>query len=593
MVLVHIVSLALRLTALGLSLILWRRIRDFRVGVLSLLAAVLVIVEVRAIQGGGIVGLVVQRPERITLTMLVISVLLLAVMSLLWGVFGREQARTATLEATLASLHDGVVRTDAEGLVEDMNRAAEKLTGWNVIEAQGVPVSRVVQVTTLEEAAAVDLTALDDERPVKLRAVLESRIGAEIEVELTHTALRDHDRNRTDRLIVLHDRTHVRKAEEELLRAGKLESLGVLAGGIAHDFNNLLTGVSGNVSLAMEVLAEDSKAFTLLQRIERAAVRAKGLSKQLLTFAAGGQPLRKNTSVGKLITETVTFALAGRAVDCDLALAPELYATVDRGQLAQVMQNLVINACEAMDNRGTLKVEAQYLLDSAEVPGRHHGDYIQVEVSDTGSGIPQAALRRVFEPYFTTKQTGTGLGLAVAHSIIKQHDGAIQITSEPDVGTTIRFWLPTSGPPLETDLPHHDLGPQDGVRILVMDDDPVVSEVAEMMLSRLGFKVTTTPEGSVAVEAWAEAMRSGNPFQLALLDMTVPGGMGGLETLKALKELDPQVRAIGTSGYSGQASLGTLQEHGFVAALPKPFTLSDMKGVLAEVMGGVKLTRTG
>ncbi len=591
MVVVHIVSLALRLTALGLSLILWRRIRDFRVGVLSLLAAVLVAVEVRAIQGGGIVATALRQPERVTLVMLLISFLLLAVMSLLWGVFGREQARTATLEATLASLHDGVVRTDSEGRVQDMNKAAERLTGWNLIEALDQPVARVVQVTAVDGGGALDLARSGGDGPQKLKAELESRIGARIEVELTHTALEDHDHNRTDQLIVLHDRTHLRKAEEELLRAGKLESLGVLAGGIAHDFNNLLTGVSGNVSLAMEVLAEDSKAFTLLQRIERAAVRAKALSRQLLTFAAGGQPLRKNTSVGHLITETVTFALAGRAVDCAMDLEEDLYATVDRGQFAQVVQNLVINGCEAMGNRGTLRVNARYQLECDAVPGRPSGDFIEVEVVDNGSGIPQAALRRVFEPYFTTKETGTGLGLAVAHSIIKQHDGQIQITSEPDVGTTIRFWLPTSGPPLETDLPSYHLGPQDGVRILVMDDDPVVSEVAEMMLARLGFSVTTTSEGQEAVDAWKAARAQEKPFHLVLLDMTVPGGMGGLETLKALHALDPQVRAIGTSGYSGQAALGTLQEHGFIAALPKPFTLADMRGVLAEVMGGEALLR--
>jgi CheY-like chemotaxis protein len=179
----------------------------------------------------------------------------------------------------------------------------------------------------------------------------------------------------------------------------------------------------------------------------------------------------------------------------------------------------------------------------------------------------------------------------VAHSIIKQHDGQIQITSEPDVGTTVRFWLPTSGPPLETDLPAQVLGPQDGVRILVMDDDPVVSEVAEMMLARLGFTVTTTSEGGEAVRVFDEARNAGQAFHLVLLDMTVPGGMGGLETLQALRRLDPEVRAIGTSGYSGQAALGSLQDHGFTAALPKPFTLADMRGVLAEALGGQPLLR--
>jgi PAS domain S-box-containing protein len=585
-VLVHIASLSLRLMALGLSLILWRRIRDFRVGVLSGLAAVLVVIEARTIQGGGVAEMVARAPERIGWTMMLVSILLLAVMILLWGVFGREQARTATLEATLASLHDGVVRTNADGLVQDMNKAAEDLTGWHLIEARDQPIQRVVHVTTIgeEEGHRIALDTLEDGGQMKRRALLESRIGAQIEVELTYTSLEGTTQNRTDRIMVLHDRTHLRKAQDELLRAGKLESLGVLAGGIAHDFNNLLTGVSGNVSLAMEILPVDGNAFMLLQRIEHAAVRAKALSRQLLTFAAGGQPLQKNTSIGKLITETVTFALAGRAVDCALDLEPELYATVDRGQLAQVLQNLVINGCEAMDNGGTLKVQARYVMDCADVPGLPTGDFVMVEVSDSGSGISQDALRRVFEPYFTTKSTGTGLGLAVAHSIIRQHDGQIQITSEPDVGTTVRFWLPTSGPPVLTEHSEHFLAPQKGVRILVMDDDPVVSEVAEMMLNRLGFSVTVTYEGREAVEAYQAAQQAGRAFHLVLLDMTVPGGMGGLETVKALLEIDPAVRAIGTSGYSVKVGLGSLQEHGFIAALPKPFTLAEMKAVLAEAM---------
>ena len=587
MVLVHLVSLTLRLAALGLALILWRRVLDYRVGLLSLLPATMVVIEARSLQRGGIVAAASYSPEGVSWMMLFISIILFVTIALLWGVFNRGHSRMARLEATLANLHDGVVRTDAKGRVQDMNPAAEELTGWTLQEAMNQPIDQVIQITTLAEMGdsnPIDLGKVATEGPPKLRGLLRSRIGARVEVELTHTTLEDQDHHRTEFLVVLYDRTHVRKVEEELLRASKLESVGVLAGGIAHDFNNLLTAVSGNVSLAMALLPQDDKALPLLGRIEQAAGRAKALSRQLLTFATGGQPLRKNTSVDEIIQETVTFALAGRAVDCDLAISPKLYATVDRGQLAQVIQNLVINGCEAMDNKGTLRVEATCLLATDQVPGLPTGDFVHVAVTDSGHGISPVVLRRVFEPYFTTKTTGTGLGLAVAHSIIRQHDGRIQITSKEDSGTTVCFWLPASAPPLETKPEAPPPVPQEGVRILLMDDDPIVSEVAEMMLKRLGFSVTTTHDGQEAVSAFGEAQRTGEAFELVLLDLTVPGGMGGLETLKALRSMDPAIRGIGTSGYSGKAALGSLTEHGFVAVLPKPFTLADMRAVMAEAL---------
>jgi len=584
-VLVHLTSLSLRLAALGLSLILWRRIRDFRVGVLSLLAAVMVLVEVRAIQGGGVARMAVEYPERVTWSMLLISLLLLMVMSLLWGVFGRERARTSTLEAMLASLHDGVVRIDSEGRVLEMNLAAQELTGWRADETAGQPVERMLHVQPFTGSGRTGIAELldpDGDDDLQFRAQLETRMGLQLEVDIHATRLTDEDDNLEGAVIVLHDRTHVRKAEEELRRADKLESLGVLAGGIAHDFNNLLTGVSGNVSLAMEHLSADSESLALLQRIERAGTRAKALSRQLLTFASGGTPLRKDSSITDLLKESVSFCLAGRAIDCDLQVADDLHANVDRGQMAQVVQNLVINACDAMGGEGTLTVSGELLVDTDDVPGLPKGDYIFIRVGDQGRGIPREALRRVFEPYFTTKARGTGLGLAVAHSIIRQHEGAIQIESEPGSGTEVRFWLPTSDAPMVTELPDYDFNPQEGIRILLMDDDQVVSEVAEEMLSRLGFQVTSTYEGREAVQAYKAAQEKGNPYHLVLLDLTVPGGMGGLETLTALRKLDPKVRAIGTSGYSGKAALGSLEDHGFVAALPKPFTLNEMRAVIAE-----------
>jgi signal transduction histidine kinase/ActR/RegA family two-component response regulator len=377
--------------------------------------------------------------------------------------------------------------------------------------------------------------------------------------------------------------TQREQAEEELLRARKLESLGVLAGGIAHDFNNFLTVVQGNIEVAKAYLTPSEGAREFLEQAASACQRAKFLSSQLLTFAKGGAPVRKVASIPQLVTDAVLLARSGSSIAIELQIADSLWsAQVDSGQIGQVLHNILINAREAMSSGGTIEVRAENIAlrnDSGEAE-----PYVRISIRDYGHGIAPDVLRRIFDPYFTTKPGGSGLGLATAYAIVVKHGGHLSVESAIGSGTIFTVDLPAS---LEAPLAQMptDFPMQTGTeRLLVMDDDEALRDLSKAVLSTLGYDVQTAGDGAEAVDLYAKSKACGNGFDAVLLDLTVTGGIGGLETAAMLKQLDPASKLIVSSGYSEAPVMSHFAEYGFDAVIVKPWTVKEMSEVLRRVL---------
>jgi CheY-like chemotaxis protein len=374
--------------------------------------------------------------------------------------------------------------------------------------------------------------------------------------------------------------------EEELQKMETLESIGVLAGGIAHDLNNFLTGIVGHIGLARldDDPAEKDKR---LEYAENDAMQIQDLTRQLLTFSKGGTPVTTISDLSDLLRETVNFTLSGSNVVCDFALPDGACpAEIDEGQIRQVINNLVINAQQAMPGGGTISVSAETIeLDKRDGLPLDAGSYVRTSVEDEGVGIAEEDRKRIFDPFFSTKPTGSGLGLASSFSIVKKHGGLITVESELGVGTRFDIYLPASLGELAGRKDKEEAESLAGDdRILVMDDQENIRDIVDMSLSKLGYDVVTCEDGAETVEKYKDAMGSGNPFSAVILDLTIPGGMGGLEAIGKLKELDPGVRAIVASGYSADPIMTACRDYGFRGAIVKPYRIKGLREVLDEVL---------
>ncbi len=395
-----------------------------------------------------------------------------------------------------------------------------------------------------------------------------------------------------DFLATFVDITERKRIEEDRQKVEKLNSIGTLAGGIAHDFNNILAGLYGNISLAKGKLAKDfpdHPGFRYIEAAEKSMNRATALTNQLLTFSKGGVPVKESLSLNHLIEEVVQFNLSGSNVKPVISCPNDLWlALADQGQLQQVFGNLTINAKQAMPDGGYLHV----LLENIEIPdnrqpGLQRGKYIKITLADNGIGITPEHLKRIFDPYFTTKQTGNGLGLATAYSIIEKHGGQISVTSQLGKGTTFTVYLQAAlvqtlpAVPLTSDAPLR----QKAAKILVMDDEEMICDIIKAQLEDDGYRVETVPEGSLAVARYREALAEGAPFDLVILDLTIPGGMGGKDTVKEILALHPQARVIVSSGYAADPVMANYAEYGFKGIVPKPYNPSSLSNVLIRVLG--------
>ncbi|MEZ6129528.1 MAG: PAS domain-containing protein [Planctomycetaceae bacterium] len=458
---------------------------------------------------------------------------------------------------------------------------------------------------TLDEMMALSITNITIESPndvrQRMRRVSESELlDFEVQHRLASGELRDvHVYSgpvKTNQEVLLHsiifDITERKRAEEALLRMQQLESLGTLAGGIAHDFNNVLTGVFGNVSLARLALSPDHPAMRFLEKADQSITRAAGLSTQLLTFAKGGAPVKEHVDLVKLITDVVCFDLSGSNVRPVFEFPDDLKPVyVDKGQLQQVFSNLALNADQAMPDGGNLYVSATNIdVPSSAVADLEPGSYVSVTLRDEGCGIAESDLPRVFEPYFSTKATGHGLGLATSYSIIQRHRGHIRVSSTKDQGTTFTVVLPVS----TTGVGSHAVTGVDPAaetqprrRILVMDDDDAVLDVVSAMLSSIGMDVQTCVNTAEALAAYQDALLTGRKFDLVLLDLTIPGGPGGREAVKRILELDSSAKVLCSSGYTDDRVMADFAEFGFLGTIPKPYSIADLRTAVEQFTQGL------
>ncbi|HUL54364.1 MAG TPA: ATP-binding protein [Opitutaceae bacterium] len=404
------------------------------------------------------------------------------------------------------------------------------------------------------------------------------------------TALRRRVNRQTEQ--IRRQLEHQARLEAEVQRAARLESLGVLAGGIAHDFNNLLTIIMGNLGLAMLDERTKRTAGEFLREIERGALRARDLTQQLLTFAKGGDPLRTTVSLPEIVQQAAEFVLHGTSARCEYTTVPGLWnANVDKDQITQVVQNIVLNSVQAMPHGGVIRIS----LVNEEIAARAKGDlaagrYIRLAIADPGEGISPDILPRIFDPYFTTRKSGSGLGLATVYSIVKKHKGRLEVDSTPGRGTTFMLWLPAAGtrPPQPSappaPPPAASVSPVKPGRVLLMDDEESIRRLGAALLQRIGLEPTAVADGAEAVRVFSEARNAHQPFDLLILDLTIPGGMGGKETMDLIRKMDPGVPAIVSSGYSSDPVLADFRSYGFQAMVAKPYEISQLTGAIKQLL---------
>jgi PAS domain S-box-containing protein len=500
-------------------------------------------------------------------------------------------AEKERLRVTLRSIGEGVIATDREGRVVLMNQVAEALTGWTQEEALGRPVAKVLCLVHESNRKPCDnrvdkVIRQGKVLPLPAHTMLLARDGVERILAASAAPIIDQAGRVIGVVLVFQDITLKRQTEAELQKMEKLTSLGILAGGIAHDFNNILTGILGNLSLAMLSLPHEGQLFRRLTEAEQATLRARDLVQQLLTFAKGGAPVKEVSSLADLIQESAAFASCGSPVRCDFTFPEDLWpAEVDPGQISQVVQNLVINAIQAMPTGGAVTIRAENLTlkENQGVP-LPPGRYVKIKIRDQGIGIPADYLPKIFDPYFSTKQKGSGLGLATAYSIIKNHDGYMTVESTLGKGTTFYLYLASTSKKVRSS-PKASAGllQQGKGRVLVMDDDAGVRQVAGKILAHLGYEAEFAVDGSEAIDKYQVAQKSGRPFDLVIMDLTIPGGMGGKEALQALRRLDPHTRAIVSSGYADDPIMTHYQDYGFCGVIKKPYKVDTFSHVLHEV----------
>jgi two-component system, cell cycle sensor histidine kinase and response regulator CckA len=401
--------------------------------------------------------------------------------------------------------------------------------------------------------------------------------------------VRDDDGTIAGAIEVTLDVTARKRAEEALVRSQKLESLGVLAGGIAHDFNNILTAIIGNASLARLELSARDASYAAFDDIEKAALRARSLTQQLLTFSKGGAPIKKITPLNDIIRDTAKFALSGSNISSRFELSGDLLAVdADAEQISHVINNIVINAREAMPGGGTIVIRTESVDVAGEtMPPLSPRKYVKISIQDQGAGISREDMPRIFDPYYTTKEEQhSGLGLAVAYSVVKKHDGHILVDSEPDVATTFSIYLPAARETEDEVRESAERAPalEGRGRILVMDDEETVRSVLGRILEQFGFEPAFARHGMEAIEKYRDAMESGKAFDAVIMDLTVTGGMGGREAIELLRLVDPDVTAIVSSGYSGDSAMSDYRKYGFDGVIAKPYRMEEMREALARVL---------
>ncbi len=488
----------------------------------------------------------------------------------------RAEKAFAASEARFGAMFEesavGMALTDLAGVVVRVNGALRSLVGRSEEELVGLPFDSLTDGAT----SIVETSAEGHGPPVEVRFALPG--GGFVWGLVSATLLRDAEGHPTQRVLMVQDVTRHKEVERELARAARLESLALMAGGIAHDFNNLLTPVIGNMSMAVK--RTDGETRTMLLRAEHAAGRIRDLARQLTTFAHGGVRSMLPGLLTEVVAECVELCLRGTNVRCELGLEPDPWgARFDAGQMVQVFTNLLLNAVQAMPQGGVVSCTVRNVQEA-------DGRYVQATVRDQGCGISPEDLGRVFDPFFSTKSQGRGLGLATAHAIVQAHGGRIDVASEVGRGTVFTVTLPAlDGVSSDADArPEAAELPAGSARLLLMDDERLVRDTTRAMLTSCGYDVDAVADGDAALAAYEEALRQGRPYDAVILDLTVPGGRGGAETMAGLLELDANAKGIVASGYSTGSVIDDPRRSGFRRAVNKPFTLRELHEAVSSVL---------
>jgi PAS domain S-box-containing protein len=502
-------------------------------------------------------------------------------------------AERERLAVTLRSIGDGVIVTDIDGNITLINKVGEQLTGWTNEEALGRPLTEVFNIiceTTREECENPVEKVLKSGMIVGLanHTALIKKDGTEIVIADSAAPIRDRQSRTIGIVLVFRDITAQYRMEQEMQKIQKLESLGLLAGGLAHDFNNLLTAILGNVSMVKLQLGAEHKSFSRLIDAEKAAKMAADLTQQLLTYAKGGAPVKKPASLIEIVRDACAFALSGSNVKCFHTVPASLWsAEVDKGQIGQVFNNLILNSIHAMPKGGAVHVAFEnVIVQENNAASLKPGDYIKVTFRDEGTGIPEANLSRIFEPYFTSKEGGTGLGLATVLSIINRHEGSISVASKPGAGATFTVYVPALRDTFSAATEEVKTVQKGHGRVLVMDDEELVRNVAGFILNDLGYEVTLAGDGNETIEAYLKAAREGKPFDVVIMDLTIPGGMGGKDAVRNLRAIAPDAKVLVSSGYSKDPIMAEYKKYGFCGVVCKPYEGIELSEELAKAMKG-------
>ncbi len=487
------------------------------------------------------------------------------------------------LAVTLHSIGDGVISTDTDGKTVMINKAAQELTGWNYNEAMGLPLKKIF--TIVEETSKISIEnpaekILRTKKRIEVQdnITLITRNGKEIITSYNADPMLDNEDKIIGVVLVFRDMTEKIKLEATIQRNQKLESIGILAGGIAHDFNNLLAGIFGYLEIAMMYSKDNPTIADYLNKSLSVFNRAKALTLQLLTFSKGGNPIKRINALTPILKAGIQFSLSGSNISIQYELDENLWmAEIDENQISQVIDNIALNAQQAMPNGGTLIVKTEnVILDKKDFALNANKDFIKISFQDTGMGIPKEILPRIFDPFFSTKEKGTGLGLMTVFSIIQKHGGFLDVESTEGKGSTFIIYLPglkrKSIQPIEKKEPAH----RGDARILIMDDEKYIQEITAIRLEKMGYMVSLAKHGEEAIRIFSEAEKSGQCFQLVILDLTIPGGMGGIQTVEEIRKINVTVPVIIASGYSESPAISNPTNYGFNGSLKKPYSKEEL-----------------